>query len=147
MEDWRSGGDEAVIQPIVRDMMFLQRKSTPATVQDAQVITDLRETLLAHRNECVGMAANMIGVSKRIIAVMVGSSVLTMVNPVIVAKQQPFSAQESCLSLDGVRACIRYRKITVQYQDEQFAPHTQEFSGFVAQIIQHEADHLEGILI
>lgn len=147
MENWWSGGDEAVIQPIVRDMMFLQRKSTPATQADAQVIADLRETLLLHRNECVGMAANMIGVSKRIIAVMVGGNVMMMVNPVITDRQQPFATQESCLSLDGVRACVRYKKITVQYQDEQFVPHTQTFTGFVAQIIQHETDHLEGILI
>ncbi len=136
-----------MIRPIVRDMMFLQRKSTPVTAEDSAIITDLADTLRAHLHECVGMAANMIGVSRCVIAVAVGSRVMTLCNPVIVEKQQPYVTQESCLSLDGARPCTRYRKITVRYQDEQMAHHTQVFSGFVAQIIQHEIDHLEGILI
>lgn len=136
-----------MIRPIVRDMMFLQRKSTPVTAEDSAVIIDLADTLRAHLHECVGMAANMIGVNRCVIAVAVGQRVMTLCNPVLLEKQQPYVTQESCLSLDGARSCTRYRKITVRYQDEQMAYHTQTFSGFVAQIIQHEMDHLQGILI
>lgn len=136
-----------MIRPIVRDIMFLQRKSTPVTAEDSAVIIDLADTLRAHLHECVGMAANMIGVNRCVIAVAVGQRVMTLCNPVLLEKQQPYVTQESCLSLDGARPCTRYRKITVRYQDEQMAYHTQTFSGFVAQIIQHEMDHLQGILI
>ena len=99
------------------------------------------------RIPCAPMAANMIGVRKRIIAVMAGKTVLVMLNPVITDRQIPFAAQEGCLSLDGERPCLRYQQILMEYQDEQLQRHVQRFSGFTAQVIQHEVDHLEGIII
>ncbi len=131
----------------MRDVMFLSRKSEPATKADAQVITDLLDTLNANLDGCVGMAANMIGVSKRIIAVRMGPASVPMVNPVIVARFGPYDAEEGCLSLVGARPCRRYREIEVSYQDAAFLPRRQKYSGWIAQIIQHEADHLEGVII
>jgi len=136
-----------MIKPIVHDTFFLSRKSDSATTEDLQVARDLRDTLSAHRAECVGMAANMIGYDKRIIIVSLGMFDMVMLNPVIVKKSGSFETEEGCLSLSGVRKTTRYQKITVRYQDEQMKPHTQEFTGWTAQIIQHECDHLEGILI
>ena len=130
-----------MIQPIVRDVMFLSCKSQMATAEDLPVARDLADTLRAHAHECVGMAANMIGIRKRIIAVLV------MLNPVITDRQIPFAAQEGCLSLDGERPCLRYQQILMEYQDEKLQRHVQRFSGFTAQVIQHEVDHLEGIII
>ena len=126
-----------MIQPIVRDVMFLSCKSQMATAEDLPVARDLVDTLRAHAHECVGMAANM----------MAGKTVLVMLNPVITDRQIPFAAQEGCLSLDGERPCLRYQQILVEYQDEQLQRHVQRFSGFTAQVIQHEVDHLEGIII
>lgn len=136
-----------MIQPIVRDVMFLSCKSQAATAKDLPIARDLADTLRAHAHECVGMAANMIGVRKRIIAVMAGKTVLVMLNPLITDRQIPFAAQEGCLSLDGERPCLRYQQILVEYQDEQLQRHVQRFAGFTAQVIQHEVDHLEGIII
>lgn len=136
-----------MIKPIIHDTFFLSRKSEPATAADLAIARDLRDTLAAHRSECVGMAANMIGSSKRIIIVSVGMFDMVMLNPVIVKKSGAFETEEGCLSLSGVRKTTRYEKITVKYQDERMKPHTQEFTGWTAQIIQHECDHLEGILI
>ena len=136
-----------MIKPITHDTFFLSRKSEPATVADLAIARDLRDTLAAHRAECVGMAANMIGSSKRIIIVSVGMFDMVMLNPVIMKKSGAFETEEGCLSLSGVRKTTRYEKITVKYQDERMKPHTQEFTGWTAQIIQHECDHLEGILI
>ena len=132
-----------MIKPIVRDVMFLSCKSQMATAEDLPVARDLADTLRAHAHECVGMAANMIGVRKRIIAVMAGKTVLVMLNPVITDRQIPFAAQEGRLS----RPCLRYQQILMEYQDEQLQRHVQRFSGFTAQVIQHEVDHLEGIII
>ena len=136
-----------MIRPIVRDVFFLGQKSDPATKQDLSVGQDLRDTLTANRDRCVGMAANMIGVRKRIIIVNIGFMDLVMYNPVIVKKDTPYETEEGCLSLDGVRKTTRYRNIEVEYLDGSWKKHRQKFSGWTAQIVQHEADHLEGRII
>ena len=136
-----------MIQPIMKDVFFLQQKSEPATEADRQVIVDLLDTLRANAAGCVGMAANMIGVRKRIIAVNLGLMNLAMVNPEIVSKKRPYTAEEGCLSLVGVRKTTRYEEIEVAYLDQNFKPQKQKFNGWTAQIIQHEVDHCEGIII
>ena len=136
-----------MVRPIVHDTFFLSRKSSPAGKEDLPVVQDLRDTLAAHRDGCAGLAANMIGSLKRIIIVAPGPFDLVMLNPVITEKEGPYETQEGCLSLSGMRGVTRYRTITVRYQDEQLRPVLQVYSGFVAQVIQHECDHLDGILI
>ena len=132
---------------IIRDQIFLQQKSEPATEADAQVIVDLMDTLKANLDRCVGMAANMIGVKKKIIVVAAGPFVFPMVNPVITKKSGRYETEESCLSLDGVRPCVRYNEIEVDYLDQNFQPKHGKYSGFTAQIIQHEIQHFSGELI
>ena len=136
-----------MIQPIMKDVFFLHQKSEPATEADRQVIVDLLDTLRANAAGCVGMAANMIGVRKRIIAVNLGLMNLAMVNPEIVSKKRPYTAEEGCLSLVGVRKTTRYEEIEVAYLDQNFKPQKQKFTGWTAQIIQHEVDHCDGIII
>ena len=136
-----------MIQPIMKDVFFLQQKSEPATEADRQVIVDLLDTLRANAAGCVGMAANMIGVRKRIIVVNLGLMNLAMVNPEIVSKKRPYTAEEGCLSLVGVRKTTRYEEIEVAYLDQNFKPQKQKFTGWTAQIIQHEVDHCDGVLI
>ena len=136
-----------MIRPICRDTVLLSRPAAPATAEDREVMRDLADTLAAHQNECVGMAANMIGVPKRIIALAVGPMRLLMVNPVISERKQPFRAEEGCLSLSGTRPVTRYRTVTVCYEDDRLQPRRMTYTGWTAQIIQHECDHLEGILI
>ena len=136
-----------MVKNIVKDVMFLGQKSSPATKEDLYIGQDLKDTLAAHHHECVGMAANMIGYRKNIIIVSFGIMDVVMYNPEIIKGQGKFKTEEGCLSLTGVRPCERYRKITVKYQDESFAWQTKEFSDFTAQIIQHECDHLKGIII
>ena len=136
-----------MIKPIMKDVFFLQQRSEPATEADRQVIVDLLDTLRANAAGCVGMAANMIGVRKRIIAVNLGLMNLAMVNPEIVSKKRPYTAEEGCLSLVGVRKTTRYEEIEVAYLDQNFKPQKQKFTGWTAQIIQHEVDHCEGIII
>ena len=136
-----------MIKPIVRDTFFLSRKSEEATKADIAIVTDLEDTLRANREQCVGLAANMIGSRKKIIIVAAGLADIVMINPVIIIKDEPYEAEEGCLSLPGVRKTTRYKRITVRYLDRKFTEHTQSFSGYIAQIIQHECDHLEGILI
>ncbi|MGN1368663.1 MAG: peptide deformylase [Aristaeellaceae bacterium] len=136
-----------MIQPIVRDMMFLSAPSQQAVPSDRQVVTDLVDTLNAHLDGCVGMAANMIGVRRRIIVVRMGMVSVPMVNPVIVSQACEYEAEEGCLSLSGVRKCKRWREIEVSYQDASFLPRRQKYSGWIAQIIQHEIDHCNGVLI
>ena len=136
-----------MVKPIMRDAFFLNQKSEEATKVDLPVAQDLEDTLKANRERCVGMAANMIGYRKRIIIVATGLADMVMINPVITEKSEPYETEEGCLSLPGVRKTNRYNKITVRYLDKKFAEHTQSFSGYIAQIIQHECDHLEGILI
>ena len=136
-----------MIRPIVRDVFFLGQKSEKATKQDLQIGKDLQDTLNANRDRCVGMAANMIGVNKRIIIVNVGFMDIVMYNPVIMKKDTPYEAEEGCLSLDGIRKTTRYKNIEVEYLDAGWKRHRERFSGWIAQIIQHECDHLEGIII
>lgn len=137
-----------MIKPIVKDVLFLEQKSEPATKDDAGVIVDLIDTLKANLNGCVGLAANMIGVKKRILVFAVGGAIIVpMVNPVIVRKENPYETEESCLSLVGSRKTTRYETIEVKYLDAKFNEKQQVFKGFVAQIIQHEMDHFEGIII
>lgn len=136
-----------MIKPIVRDAFFLNQISEKATKADLPVAQDLEDTLRANRERCVGMAANMIGYRKRIIIVATGFANIIMINPVITDRSGEYETEEGCLSLTGVRKTKRYDQITVRYLDRDFTEHTQTFRGYIAQIIQHECDHLEGILI
>ena len=136
-----------MIQPIMKDPIFLAQRSAPATKEDLQVAQDLLDTLTAHKDGCVGMAANMIGVSKRIIAFDNEGKYMVMFNPEIVKRSEPYEAEEGCLSLTGMRKAKRYRSIKVQYQNDQFQPRFKPFTGWTAQIIQHEIDHCNGVLI
>lgn len=136
-----------MIKPVVKDILFLGQKSEPATKDDVAVINDLIDTLRANLEHCVGMAANMIGVKKRILVFSVGNIIVPMVNPVILKKEKSYETEESCLSLTGFRKTIRYEKIEVEYLDRNFKKHRETFTGFTAQIIQHEIDHFEGIII
>ena len=132
---------------ILKDPIFLSQKSAPATAEDLRVAEDLLETLAAHRDGCVGMAANMIGKAKRIIVFDNEGKYMTMFNPEIVKCAVPYEAEEGCLSLEGLRKTKRYRTIKVRYQNERFQTRLRTFSGWTAQIIQHEIDHCNGILI
>jgi peptide deformylase len=136
-----------MIKPIMRDIFFLKQKSEPATKADALVVQDLLDTLKANEAGCVGMAANMIGVKKRIIAVNMGIFNIAMINPVITKKNGAYQTEEGCLSLQGVRPTTRYEEIEVEYYDISWNKRKQTYSGWIAQIIQHECDHLEGIII
>ena len=136
-----------MVQPIMKDMFFLSRPSVPATAEDLSVADDLLDTLVFHREGCVGMAANMIGVAKRIIAFDNGGEYMVMLNPVIVKKTGPYETEEGCLSLEGRRKAKRWQSIKVQYQTREFQTRLKTFTGWTAQIIQHEIDHLEGIII
>ena len=136
-----------MVCPIMRDPLFLSQPSDRATPADRAVITDLLDTLCAHHDGCVGMAANMIGVRKRIIAVSMGPVNVAMVNPVIVRHSGPYEAQEGCLSLTGTRKTKRFQTIKMQWQNEKFQTRLKTFTGWTAEIIQHEIDHCEGIII
>lgn len=136
-----------MIKPIVTDVFLLGQKSEQAVKQDLPVGQDLQDTLQANRERCVGMAANMIGVKKRIIIVNMGLMNLVMFNPVLIRKDTPYETEEGCLSLPGVRKTTRYRNIEVEYLDGSWKKHRQKYSGWTAQIIQHELDHLEGRII
>lgn len=136
-----------MIRPIMKDVLFLSQKSEPATRADLQVGTDLRDTLAANRDRCVGMAANMIGIKKRVIIVNIGMADVVMFDPVILSKDGPYEAEEGCLSLAGTRKTTRYESIRVEFYDMQWKKQQLKLSGWPAQICQHEMDHLEGILI
>ncbi|MBQ0038185.1 MAG: peptide deformylase [Clostridiales bacterium] len=136
-----------MIKPIMRDPVFLAQPSLPATTEDLDTAQDLLDTLIAHADGCVGMAANMIGVSRRIIVFDNEGSYMTMFNPEIIKCAQPYEAEEGCLSLSGKRKTKRYRSIKVRYQNEQFQVRLKTFRDWPAQIIQHEIDHCNGILI
>ena len=136
-----------MIKPIVKDIFFLGQKSDPATKQDLSVGQDLQDTLAANKNRCVGMAANRIGVRKRIIIVNIGFMNLVMYNPVLLKKDTPYETEEGCLSLEGVRKTTRYQNIEVEYLDSSWKKHRQKFTGWTAQIVLHELDHLAGIII
>lgn len=136
-----------MVRQIVKDPLFLQQKSEPATEADKQTVVDLIDTLNANLDRCVGMAANMIGVRKQIIVVAAGPFVFPMINPVITKKIGKYETEESCLSLDGVRPCVRYKEIEVDYLNQDFKPQHGKYTGFTAQIIQHEIQHFSGELI
>ncbi|MGM9588012.1 MAG: peptide deformylase [Candidatus Limivicinus sp.] len=136
-----------MIREICRDQFFLARKAEPATAVDLVVGQDLLDTLAAHKDGCVGMAANMIGVNKRIIAFDNEGEYMLMFNPVIVKQSGAYEAEEGCLSLSGTRKTKRYKTIKVQWQNEKFQTRLRTFTGWTAEIIQHEIDHCEGILI
>ena len=136
-----------MVKKVVRDPMFLAQKSEPATENDKQVVQDLLDTLRANLDHCVGMAANMIGVKKNIIVVATGPFQFAMINAVITKKTGAFQTEEGCLSLDGVRPCTRYKEIEVDYLDQNFKKQHGKYSGWTAQIIQHELDHVAGIVI
>ena len=136
-----------MVREIVRDPMFLQRKSVDASMADMPVAIDLLDTLKANFEGCVGMAANMIGVSKRIIAVSDNGKYILMFNPEIIKGYGEYETEEGCLSLDGERKTVRYKTIKVKYFNENFKQIKRSFSDFTAQIIQHEIDHCNGILI
>ena len=136
-----------MIKPIVKHVFFLGQKSEVATKQDLSVGQDLMYTLCANQDHCVGMAANMIGVKKRIIIVNLGILNVVMYNPVILKKDTPYETEEGCLSLTGVRKTTRYQNIEVEYFDSSWQKQRQKYSGWTAQIIQHECDHLEGRII
>lgn len=138
-----------MIRPICRDTILLSKPAEPARNTDLQTARDLSETLLANAHRCVGMAANMIGVPKAIIAVLPPAAAvpLVMLNAKILAKSGEYEAEEGCLSLSGVRTVKRYRVITVRWQDLSMRPQKRRFEGYLAQIIQHELDHCSGILV
>ena len=136
-----------MIKPIVTDVFFLGQKSDQATKQDLPTGQDLQDTLQANRERCVGMAANMIAMKKRIIIVNMGFINVVMYNPVIVKKDTPYETEEGCLSLTGVRKTTRYQNIVVEYFDSSWKKKRQAYSGWTAQIIQHECNHLEEIII
>lgn len=136
-----------MIREICRDEAFLSQAAEAATQDDVQTASDLLETLEHHKSGCVGMAANMIGVNKRIIAFDNGGSYMVMFNPEIIKKSEPYTAEEGCLSLSGTRRTTRWRSIKVRWQNERFQERIKTFTGWTAQIIQHEIDHCSGIII
>ncbi|MGN1388794.1 MAG: peptide deformylase [Bulleidia sp.] len=136
-----------MIRSIEKDPVFLSVPSAPAGKEDLAIVRDLLDTMAAHEHDCLGMAANMIGFQKQIICVRNGPVLLALINPVIVRKQGSYEAEEGCLSLSGTRKTRRFQKISVKYQDAFLKTHQQDFSGLAAEVIQHECDHLKGILI
>ena len=136
-----------MVREICRDTFFLAQKAAPAAADDLGAAQDLLDTLAAHRDGCVGMAAKMIGVNKRIIAVDCDGAYLLMLNPVILKQSGAYEAEEGCLSLAGTRKTKRYRSIKVQWQNEKLQTRIRTFTGWTAEIIQHEIDHCEGVLI
>lgn len=136
-----------MVKPIVKDIFFLAQKSESATKEDLYIGQDLEDTLAANRERCVGMAANMIGIKKKIIIVNMGIVDVVMFNPVIVKKDTPYETEEGCLSLEGVRPAVRFQNIEVEYYDKNWKKQRQKLTGWTAQICQHEIDHLEGIII
>ena len=136
-----------MIREICKDEAFLAQRAKPATADDLCVAQDLLETLEAHKDGCVGMAANMIGANKRIIAFDNGGTHMVLFNPEIVKCSGPYQAEEGCLSLTGTRKAKRFQTVKVQWQNEKFQTRLKTFTGWTAEIIQHEIDHCEGIVI
>ena len=136
-----------MVKEICKDEHFLAQKAQAATPEDQWIGQDLMDTLLAHQKECVGMAANMIGQDKRIIVFDNQGEYMLMYNPQILRRSDPYQTEEGCLSLSGTRPVKRWKTIKVQYQNQQFALRIKTFTGFTAQIIQHEIDHCEGMII
>ena len=136
-----------MVREIVRDPIFLAQRAKPAGAGDIDVVRDLRDTLAANIDRCVGMAANMIGKNVAIITIFEGGAIMVMLNPEIVEKSGEYETEEGCLSLSGVRKAKRFREITVRYQDAKWNRRVRRLSGFPAPIVQHEVDHLNGVLI
>lgn len=136
-----------MVQPIIKDEDFLRRPSEPATPADLHTALDLLDTLAANRSRCVGLAANMIGVSKRIIVADDEGTPIVMLNPEMIKSSEPFQAEEACLSLEGARPAKRYKSIKIRFQNRDFQVRLKTFRGWTAQIIQHELDHCNGIII
>ena len=136
-----------MIKEIIHDVHFLSQKSTPATSADIQAVRDLKATFIANSDRAAGLAANMIGIHKRIIVFGLGKLPVMMINPEIIAQDTPYQTTEGCLLLDGVRPTQRFKHITVKFQNEQFQWQTQDFTDLIAEVIQHEIDHCNGILI
>lgn len=136
-----------MVRKIIRNQMFLAQKCEPATEADAQIATDLLDTLRANIDHCVGMCANMIGERKTIIAVAAGPFQFVMINPVITKKRGEYKTEEGCLSLDGVRPCVRYEEIEVDFLNQKFEPCHAKYTGITAESIQHQLDHCAGIVI
>ena len=136
-----------MVRPLMTDTVFLAQKALPADTGDITVADDLLDTLKAHEDGCVGMAANMIGVNKRIIVFDNEGEYMVMLNPVIVKKSGAYETAEGCLSLAGTRKTMRFQTIKVQWQNERFQTRLKTFTGWTAEIIQHEIDHCDGILI
>ncbi|HPF28945.1 MAG TPA: peptide deformylase [Lachnospiraceae bacterium] len=136
-----------MVREIIHDPLFLGQKSEAASKEDTQIIQDLLDTLRAHLEDCAGMAANMIGEKKCIIAINTSFLQFAMVNPVIVSRKNPFVTEEGCLSLSGIIKTTRYREIEVEYLDQNFTRQCTQYTGWIAQVIQHEIDHCLGILI
>ena len=136
-----------MVKKIIKGKQIFARKAQSGTEADKQVVTDLLDTLKANRETCVGMAANMIGVNKSIIVVATGPFQFAMINPVITKKSVEYKTEEGCLSLEGIRPCIRYEEIEVDYLDSNFNKKHDKYTGFTAQIIQHEIDHCNGVVI
>ena len=137
-----------MVKVVIHDPILLAMKSKNATIEDVQVAQDLLDTLIANADGCVGMAANMIGVHKRIICFDNDGTYMTMFNPEIIKKSEPYETEEGCLSLlGGPHKCKRYNSIKVQWQTAEFQTRIKTFTGWTAQIIQHEIDHCDGILI
>lgn len=136
-----------MVKSIMKDIFFLSQKSEVATKKDAYVIQDLLDTLKENEAGCVGLAANMIGVTKRIIAINMDGINVAMINPVLVSKTKEYETEEGCLSLVGIRKTLRYEEIEVEYLDVKFKSQKKKYTGWIAQIIQHEIDHCNGIII
>lgn len=136
-----------MIRTVIKDVMLLSRKSIPATKQDIPIGKDLLDTLMANASACVGMAANMIGINKRIIVVNTGLLNIVMFNPVIESRSGRYETQEGCLSLSGLRPTVRYQSISVSYMDSNWKKQKLKLTGWPAQIVQHEIDHCDGIVI
>lgn len=132
---------------IIHDVDFLSQKSTPATSADIQVVRDLKTTFIVNSDRAAGLAANMIGIHKRIIVFGLGELPVMMINPEIIAQDTPYQTTEGCLSLNGIRPTQRFKHITVKFQNERFQWQTQDFTDLIAEVIQHEIDHCNGILI
>lgn len=136
-----------MIKEIVKDNFLLSQKSTPATIDDISIITDLYDTIQANRERCVGLAANMIGYLKNIIIFQDGTTYTVMLNPTIIQTTQPYNTKEGCLSHVGEKEVTRFQKIKVEYFDQDMKRKIKTYTGYTAQIIQHEIDHCNGILI
>ena len=136
-----------MVKPIIKDIFFLSQKAEPATKDDLTLGKDLMDTLAVHREECVGMAANMIGVKKNAIIVSMGFADVVMFNPVLLHKDTPYETEEGCLSLEGSRKTLRHENIEVEFYDMSWKKQRQKFNGWTAQIIQHELDHTQGLII